>query len=271
MQRTVRAGAKVTLSLRITGTRADGYHELDALAVCCDQPYDDITIDTDSLGVSVEPPGSAPTDATNLASKALQLLDEHVAICLKKGIPDQAGLGGGSSDAAAVLREFGQNRRRDELRMMAASLGADVPVCFEDRAAKMFGTGEILEFVDLPSPIFLVLATPNLRCPTPAVYAAFDALSPRQQIGRDSAPPPLWETFVATFRNDLEAAAFAVEPRLRAFRDAFETCVGRDSLLCGSGSSYAAWFEIEEAATAAAATVRSTFNDLRLITSTACH
>jgi 4-diphosphocytidyl-2-C-methyl-D-erythritol kinase len=219
------AFAKLTLSLHITGVRADGYHELDALMVTVSEPHDVVTID-DGTGTIVEGPfaDGVPADDTNLARRALGATGR---LHLWKGIPHGGGLGGGSADAAAVLRMTGGDASA------GASLGADVPFCVRGGAARVRGIGEIIEPVDVPAG-FLVIATPRFGCSTPAVYRAWD------ELGGPSHPT-----------NDLEPAALHLEPRLGAFKEGVQRAAGREPVLAGSGSSYFVRFDDQDEAAAA--------------------
>jgi len=221
------APAKLTLSLHVLGTRPDGYHELEALTVTIDEPHDEVSVDP-AVQSSIEVHGpyaaGVPTDASNLALRAAHLSRASVAIALHKGIPHAAGLGGGSADAAAVLRALG---RPD----LAPQLGSDVPFCVRGGAAWMRGRGEMLEPADVPQ-LGIVIVAPPLRCSTPAVYRAWDELGgPRGRTVEIDGLPPL--------RNDLEPAAERVAPELAEFRHAVEAAAGRPALLAGSGSAYA--------------------------------
>jgi 4-diphosphocytidyl-2-C-methyl-D-erythritol kinase len=139
----------------------------------------------------------------------------HVAV--EKHIPTGAGLGGGSADAAAVLRWAGC-RDRD----VAASLGADVPFCLVGGRARVTGIGEIVEPLPFEARTYTLL-TPPFGCSTPAVYRAWDELGgPAGEAG-----------------NDLEPAALAVEPRLAEWRDRLGEATGQRPRLAGSGST---WF-----------------------------
>ncbi|MEP6623152.1 MAG: 4-(cytidine 5'-diphospho)-2-C-methyl-D-erythritol kinase, partial [Acidimicrobiia bacterium] len=132
------APAKLTLTLRVLGTRADGYHELEALTVLVSAPADTVVVTAAPAGVvelTVTGGGpDVPHDDTNLAVRAARAVlprDAGVAIELTKVVPSGAGLGGGSADAAAVLRAARDRFGLDVIDVMAtaADLGADVPVC----------------------------------------------------------------------------------------------------------------------------------------------
>jgi 4-diphosphocytidyl-2-C-methyl-D-erythritol kinase len=212
------APAKLTLSLRVTGVRADGYHELDAVMVTVSEPYDVVTIEpADAMSLRVTGPSAdrVPADATNLAWRAAAACGATVAITIEKHIPPGGGLGGGSADAAAVLRALGGTEAT------GATIGADVPFCMRGGAARVQGIGDIVAPVRVhPRTVFI--ATPRFACDTAAVYRAWD------ELGGPHADP-----------NDLEPAAFAVEPLLREFKDA----LGVPAVLAGSGSSF--WSDAE--------------------------
>lgn len=217
------APAKLTLSLRITGVRPDGYHLLDAEMVTLDLA-DELTF-SPGEGLEVDG-GTLPTGDDNLVRRALTLVRRRAHVRLVKRVPVAAGLGGGSADAAAVLRWAGVGRGPGgptgaEL-VRAAELGADVPFCLMGGRARVRGIGEVVEpRPGLPGPLVLLL--PPLAVPTPMVYRAWDELG-----GPTGAGP-----------NDLEPAALAVEPRLAAWRDALGEATGQTPVLAGSGST---WF-----------------------------
>jgi 4-diphosphocytidyl-2-C-methyl-D-erythritol kinase len=212
----VRALAKLTLSLRITGVRPDGYHELDAEMVTVDLA-DELTFDEgDGLEITGPAAAGVPVEG-NLVTKALAVAGRTAQVRLHKVVPAGGGLGGGSADAAAVLRWAGV----DDLAL-AASLGADVPFCLVGGRARVRGIGEVVEPLPDEDRTFTLL-TPPLHVSTPAVYGAWD------RLGGPTADGP----------NDLEPAALAVEPRLAAARDELAERTGRVPVLAGSGST---WF-----------------------------
>jgi 4-diphosphocytidyl-2-C-methyl-D-erythritol kinase len=216
------AAAKVNLYLRVTGRRGDGYHLLDSLAMF--PPVgDDITAGAaDQLALTLDGP-EAPALATepdNLvlrAARALSLATGYpggAALRLTKRLPVASGIGGGSADAAAALRALARLWGvAADLPMLAAGLGADVPVCLASQPARMQGIGERLSPVP-PLPRFgLLLVNPRVAVPTPSVFKARE--------GGFSAPAPA-PTALANARaladwlrplgNDLEAAAIRVAP-----------------------------------------------------------
>jgi 4-diphosphocytidyl-2-C-methyl-D-erythritol kinase len=214
----VAAPAKLTLSLHITGVRADGYHLLDAEVVSLDLADELCFTAGDGLELLDEVGRGlpVPADDDNLVRRALDLIGRRAHVTLRKRIPAGAGLGGGSSDAAAVLRWAGV----DDLAL-AARLGADVPACLLGGRARVSGVGEIVHPLE-PIAATYTLLVPPFGCATPAVYRAWD------ELGGPAHPT-----------NDLEAAALHVEPRLAAGRDRLAQATGRTPRLAGSGST---WF-----------------------------
>jgi 4-diphosphocytidyl-2-C-methyl-D-erythritol kinase len=213
----VLAPAKLTVSLRVTGVRPDGYHLIDAEMVSIDR-CDQLTFtDGDGLEVVGATGMAVPADDDNLVRRALRLVGRRAHVVLHKRIPAGAGLGGGSTDAAAVLRWAGFD---DPL--LAATLGADVPFCLRGGRARVTGIGEVLEPLPHVERAF-TLVTPPFGCATPEVYRAWDRLG-----GPHGSGP-----------NDLEPAALAVEPRLAVWRDRLAEATGAVPVLAGSGST---WF-----------------------------
>ena len=214
---TVRAPAKLTRSLRIVGVRGDGYHLLDAEMVTLDLA-DALTFGPgDGLSVSGPAADGVPTDDTNLVRRALRAVHRTAHVHVDKHIPHGAGLGGGSADAAAVLRWAGCHDVG-----IAARLGADVPFCVVGGRARVRGIGEEVEAL-APIDAAFTMCTPPFGVSTPHVYAQWDAL------GGPTASGP----------NDLEPAALSVEPRLVVWRDRLGAATGQQPVLAGSGST---WF-----------------------------
>lgn len=213
------APAKLTVSLAVTGVRADGYHELDAEMVALSLA-DELVIDEEGHGLAVDAePGTRaeeiPPIDDNLIGRALAACGRRAAVRLTKRIPLGAGLGGGSSDAAAVLRWAGVDNPA-----VAARLGADVPFCVAGGRARVRGVGEVVTPLAF-EPRDYLLALPPFGVDTAAVYRAWDAAPSHE------GP------------NELTAAALATEPRLRPWREALGDLTGCAPRLAGSGST---WF-----------------------------
>jgi 4-diphosphocytidyl-2-C-methyl-D-erythritol kinase len=213
---TVTAPAKLTTSLRVVGVRADGYHLIEAHMVSLDLADELTFLDGDGLEIEGAAPGVGNGD-DNLVRRALRAVGRTAHVRLRKRVPPGGGLGGGSADAAAVLRWAGCHDVE-----IAAALGADVPFCLRGGRARVTGIGE--QLMPLPhEPRTFTLLTPPFGCSTPAVYRAWDAL------GGPSGGGP----------NDLEPAALVVEPRLTGWRDRLAGETGEAPVLAGSGST---WF-----------------------------
>jgi len=216
---TIESPAKLTLTLAVAGVRDDGYHLIDAQMVSLDI-CDLITIE-DASGISITVDGpyasGVPADESNLVHKALVLAGRTAKVHITKNIPHGGGLGGGSTNAATVLRwaDFTDHEA-------ASRVGADIPFCMVGGRAQVGGIGEIihpLEFV----PRDITLFIPPVHVSTPAVYRMWD-----QMGGPES-----------DFDNDLEPAALAAVPELAMWRDRIEYAIGHRPHLAGSGAT---WF-----------------------------
>jgi 4-diphosphocytidyl-2-C-methyl-D-erythritol kinase len=217
------APAKLTLSLSVTGVRPDGYHELRAEMVSLSLS-DVLTFTEGGSGLSLAAdPGtrakSMGDDRDNLITRALAAVGRHAAVHVAKRIPVGGGLGGGSTDAAAVLRWAGCADLD-----VALGLGSDVPFSVIGGRALVEGTGERVTPLEFEARRF-VLLIPPFGVNTARVYRAWDEL----QSGGGPEEGG----------NALTAAALTVEPRLIRWRDALQELTGRPAMLAGSGST---WF-----------------------------
>jgi 4-diphosphocytidyl-2-C-methyl-D-erythritol kinase len=223
------APAKVNLTLRIVGRRADGYHLLDSLVVLAGIG-DRLTVQPASaLTLAVTGPfgGGLAADGNNLVLRAARRLaamagvDPCGALTLEKNLPVASGIGGGSSDAAAALRllarVWGISPPDEAMRRLALDLGADVPVCLARRPARMSGIGEVLSATPALPALGMVLVNPGVACSTAAIFRA------RAKAGAgfspaDALPERGWSSasslaaVLAGSGNDLEAPAMTVAP-----------------------------------------------------------
>ncbi|MBW6505149.1 MAG: 4-(cytidine 5'-diphospho)-2-C-methyl-D-erythritol kinase [Rhodobacteraceae bacterium] len=212
------APAKVNLTLHVIGQRADGYHLLDSLVVFTAlgdrlrfAPAPDLRLDvTGPLAAGV------PADHTNLVLRAAKMMGAGgAAITLEKHLPMAAGVGGGSSDAAATLRGLARLWARALPETPAiARLGADLPVCLAPRPRRMGGIGEDLAEVPQLPPFWMVLVNPGVALATPSVFAALNDKTGRpmpQTLPRCGSASEL-ATFLRIQRNDLEAPAQRLAP-----------------------------------------------------------
>jgi 4-diphosphocytidyl-2-C-methyl-D-erythritol kinase len=262
------APAKLNLDLLVLGRRSDGYHELDSLVVFTDLA-DRLTLEPASeLTLEVTGPFAAelPEPETNLVLRAARRLAEAggvragARLRLEKHIPVAAGLGGGSTDAAAALRGlahlWGLPLTEPELRALALPLGADLPVCLYAQPARVRGLGERLDPVRGLPELPLVLVNPRRPVPTAAVFAGLDPAQPRPLCAGDLPSHPSLAQFAAWLarsRNDLEPPATALEPviadMLAGLRAQPECLVARMS---GSGATCFGLFPDRAAAARAA-------------------
>ena len=262
----VGAPAKLNLYLHVTGRRADGYHELDSL-VTFTSLADTLEIaPAESPGLTVRGPFADALDAgDNLAARAAAALAERmgrpagVRIALDKRIPVAAGLGGGSADAAAVLRGLARLWRlgpehRVALQEVALSLGADVPVCLHSRAARMTGIGDRLRPPPRLPPCGALLVNPGVPVPTGRVFKArrgpFSAENPIDEAPQDA---PALVALLRARRNDLEQPARTQAPEIgRVLARLAETPGCLLARMSGSGGTCFGLFA-DEAASAGAA------------------
>jgi 4-diphosphocytidyl-2-C-methyl-D-erythritol kinase len=269
------APAKVNLTLRIVGRRADGYHELESLVAFA--PFGDrLTFRPDvPLDLKVSGPtaaGAGPV-ADNLVLRAVRALAERVEglrlgrFILTKRLPSGAGLGGGSADAAAALRlvaETNQLAPHDaRIHDAARVTGADIPVCLDPRPRVMRGIGDILSSPLALPKLGILIVHPGVAVPTGPVFKAL-GLGPGEPHRASAPPHPLLAVegtvtraallaWLAGECNDLEAAAIAIAPAIADVLRAIATLPGcRLARMSGSGSACFGLFDSAAAAAAAA-------------------
>ena len=264
------AFAKINLDLRVLGSRADGFHDLktvfQSLAL-----FDNVTVSTrrGPLALSCDEP-DVPSDRRNLAWKAAALL-HHVAtgktsaprdilIELRKRVPAQAGLGGGSANAAMTLLALNALWKLDldiaSLSRIAARLGADVPYFLIGGTALGLGRGDdIYPLADMP-PVHVVILRPGFGVATADAYRWFDEELRRPLKEPAARPvPPGWPAWSTTLRNDLEAAVIKHHPAIGRIRQSLLDAGATFAAMSGSGSAVFGLFERRDAA-------RRTANDL---------
>jgi len=267
--------AKVNLSLRVVGRRADGYHDLEsvvAFADCADrltlEPGGELRL------VTTGPLAAACGEMSdNLVFKAAKLLAEAVpnlklgAFALEKVLPVAAGIGGGSADAAAALRLLARlnNLSLDDPRLheVALATGADVPVCLFSRACDMTGVGEQLLPLALPS-MPCVMVNPRVPVATKDVFKELGLRNGELLVGAaDVLEAPAWPEeggsisdwveVLETVANDLEAPALRIEPVIGDVLEALRESAGvKLARMSGSGATCFALFATGESARPAA-------------------
>lgn len=259
MTRPERAPAKVNLCLHVTGQRSDGYHLLDSLVVFT-ALGDCVSVrPLQGLSLSISGPEGAglSAGADNLVLRAARMMGARdMALTLDKHLPRAAGIGGGSSDAAATLRLLARATGQPlPGRAALVALGADVPVCLTPRPTRMRGIGERLDPLP-PLPDFaLVLVNPRVDLPTPEAFGALER--------RDNSPlsDPLgpWPdlagflVWLRAQRNDLQAPACRIAPVISNVLEALQSAQGCAlARMSGSGATCFGVFETLPEARAAA-------------------
>jgi 4-diphosphocytidyl-2-C-methyl-D-erythritol kinase len=263
------APAKLNLFLRVVGRRPDGYHEIDSIFV-------PITLG-DHITVEVRPSanrvvnlrgsfGDLPTDSRNLAVRAAIdfmsefSIDAEVLIDLRKAIPAGGGLGGGSSDAATVLRLMATLFNLDQparLAQLAVNIGADVPFFLNPVPSRVTGIGEVLTPLDRMAPLALVIAVPPIEVPTAAV---FRELKPEHWSGpasnNDVRAIMEGATSPHLFVNDLAKVAMARWPEIAQVKAQLEEIGALAAAMTGSGAGVFGIFASPADAERAAAEMR---------------
>ena len=274
-----RAYAKINLGLRVTGKRTDGYHEIctvfhrislfDEILL---RPADAVTVDTTDPAV--------PSGESNICHAAALMLRENfeggtgvrtgvppgVSIAITKRIPAGAGLGGGSADAAAVLRSlpplWGTSISEEDLRRLALRLGSDVPFFLGDESAFGTGRGEVLEYFRLDLPFAILLCTPPVQISTRWAYSLILPRPPGRPDREDlrsvllrglSDPPFLREHLV----NDFESIVSREYPVIRSIKESMVRDGALFASMSGSGSSVYGFFHDTGAAALASASLKS--------------
>lgn len=267
-----KAFAKINLGLDIAGKRPDGYHEVNMVMQSIALADEIELLPAEQLSV-VTDQNDIPDGPDNLAWKAAVLLAEkygnkpNVQIRIRKKIFAAAGLAGGSADAAAVLRGLNRLWRlglsAEELEILAAELGSDVPFCIRGGTAAATGRGEILEpLADMPE-TWLLLAKPRVAVSTAWVYQNFrnEDVSARPDITamkmaiRNSDK----QGIIACMGNVLESVTAKAFPEIEAIKEAMRANGAEISLMSGSGPTVFAFVESEERGKQIAAVLRRTF------------
>jgi 4-diphosphocytidyl-2-C-methyl-D-erythritol kinase len=264
------APAKVNLYLHITGRRPGGYHLLDSLIVFT-ALSDDLELEpSHDMSLSVEgafSDGAGPPDDNLVLQAARALADaasigEGMAARLVKNIPAAAGLGGGSSDAAAALRGLMQMwdipREAVDLPALALELGADIPVCLTGHSSFIGGIGEEIAPAPMLPDAGILLVNPGVALSTPSVFAGRrGGFSPP---GRFSEAPASVEAFAGLLSerdNDLTDSAIGLAPVIADVLAALESAPGcRLARMTGSGATCFGLFDDEAAAEGAAGALR---------------
>jgi 4-diphosphocytidyl-2-C-methyl-D-erythritol kinase len=247
----------------VVGRRADGYHELDTIFQTVSL-HDTIRIsatENSEIAFSCDD-RSLPADAHNLVVRAATAVRDYVdtrkgaRIRLEKRIPTHAGLGGGSSDAAATLvgltRLWELSTTREDLNELAARLGADVPFFLYGGTARGTGVGDRIEPREDAPEMFLLIVKPNANVGTADAYKALDehtltSSNSKTILSRSGAEGFFDNQYFASLQNDFEPVVFALQPEIERAKVALVSAGARAALLGGSGSAVFGIFDSENA------------------------
>ena len=254
----ITAYAKINLGLRVLRKREDGFHDIETVFHRIDL-HDELNIEPTDSVISVSSDSTAlPTDENNLCWKAVELLRAEIgtmrgaAIHLKKNIPIGAGLGGGSSDAAAVLAALPTlwNIAVDAstLANVALNLGSDIPYFLHNKSAYAQGRGERLKFVNIPLPFSIVVVTPGIHISTAWAYGELS--KQRREASRrtqfyDGATCTV-AALPILMENDFEPIVFNAYPAIADLKQEFLSRGATHALMSGSGSSVFGLFSAED-------------------------
>ncbi|MCB1485234.1 MAG: 4-(cytidine 5'-diphospho)-2-C-methyl-D-erythritol kinase [Hyphomicrobiaceae bacterium] len=266
------APAKINLTLDVLGKRPDGYHEIESLIAFASDVGDVVTLDTAKpVAVSLSGPFAASIAGANLVETTLRLIEAHAprlqlgAIHLEKNLPVAAGIGGGSADAAAVMRAVRKanlsNESADLLDWteLGLRLGADVPVCLHSHLAWVTGIGETVTPAQASQHgLPVVIANPLVAVPLDKTAQVFRALgaAPLTVTHKRSHMPPAITNMIELARggsNMLEAAARKVVPAVDEVLAVLSSCSGNLlTRMSGAGPTCFALFRTQEEAHLAA-------------------
>jgi 4-diphosphocytidyl-2-C-methyl-D-erythritol kinase len=251
---TIRTPAKINLCLSVTGRRPDGYHDVEMVMQAVGL-YDVVTVRTAGEGIAVScgTPG-VPDGEGNIAWKAAEAMRVRAGSCtglritIRKSIPSAAGLGGGSSDAAAVLaacnRLLGLDLGREELAAIGASIGMDVPFFFYAPTALARGRGELLTRLPPPPPFWVLLANPGFETSTAWAYKNLNfALTKRVDCNNIASLPVA--KIAEKLHNDLETVTAAAHPEIGEMEQALTGAGALGARMSGSGPTVFGLFEDE--------------------------
>jgi 4-diphosphocytidyl-2-C-methyl-D-erythritol kinase len=266
----IRAYAKINLGLRVVGKRSDRFHNIETIFHRVNL-FDELTLlPSPAISLSLTR-DDIPNDYRNLCWKAVELLQKEtrtssgVLLHIVKSIPVGAGLGGGSSDAAAVLCALPQlwnvSVSCSRLESLALQLGSDVPFFLHEGSAYATGRGEILHYRTLKIPYWIVLVTPNISINTSWAYRELSKeKTPLKQKRRSSPAGQNLENREIDFNslsNDFERVVIPAYPRIGEIKTVLHEHGALAALMSGSGSSVFGLFEHETEARQAAAAFKS--------------
>lgn len=277
----LQAPAKVNLTLNVIGKRSDGYHELESVMQQINL-HDIISLHTGGRGIKVTSNSvQIPNNEENLAFQAAHLLYSEFSltpgmqIFIEKNIPVGAGLAGGSTDAAAVIKGinelFDLHLKREELMQLGSIIGSDVPFCVLGGAAVARGRGEILTPLPEGPQLEMVLVKPNFQLSTGEVYRNF-RLERVDQAPDNTAFLEAWHQcnsigIAAEMRNVLETVSIEKCPEIQLIKDKLDTLGAQNTLMSGSGPSVVGVFARRDEAHKAWEIIKDQYRESYLVSS----
>ncbi len=279
------APSKINLFLKITGKRSDGFHELESLFLPLAEPADDIAIDLEGAPGTLTVGSSdimLPGGTSNIAGKAAELWSKracvmpHWDINIVKNIPVAAGMGGGSGDAATVLKMLNDHANKplsdSELAAAALELGADVPFFLDPRPAVMTGIGEKAQFPDFALPdLNLLLLSPEFPVSAAEGYRLLkkDLISPMSENLRGDLMNALragdLEKISALIFNDLQPGVFNKYPILDMLTVSMQNTGALTAMMTGSGPTLFAIYPDKKSRSQAREELAAAYPEFRVI------
>jgi 4-diphosphocytidyl-2-C-methyl-D-erythritol kinase len=267
-----RAYAKINLGLQIIRRRDDGYHDIETVFYPVDL-FDTINLEAEGHKIVIESPDpNLPVDESNLCWKAADALRKEanlpngVKISIDKRIPVGAGLGGGSSDAALVLRELPRlwnlTISLGRLHEIARSLGSDIPYFLHPGTALATGRGDVLEYFDFALPYWIVVVYTNIHISSKWAYEQFtpdkqcEHVDLRKLVVENVRRPSVW---VDKLRNDFEGLVFRTHAVVKHTKEALYAGGADFALMSGSGSAVFGLFRHEQSAKEIVKTISEKF------------
>lgn len=259
----LRSYAKINLTLDVSRLRPDGYHDIDSVVQVIDLS-DELEVrraDEGDIRVSVEV-GEAPADRTNLVCRAAEAFFAKTGVrgggyfVLRKRIPTQGGLGGGSGNAAAAIaglnRLYGCGLSRQDLCAMAASVGSDAALFVIGGTVRMRGRGELVEPLPDAPELNLVVVKPSVGVSTAWAYAELDKRERLSTGASDAAEAAIRSgdraALIASLSNDFDPVICALVPEIESAKRRLLDVGAQAAMLCGSGSAVIGFFESRDGA-----------------------
>lgn len=270
----IKAPAKINWSIDILGKRKDEYHLVDMVMQQIEL-FDVITVLEDEKITITCDNKNVPTDETNLCYKAAVLyfkkagMNKGVRINIEKHIPVEAGLAGGSTDGAAVLKALNEMYaafNEDELLSLAANIGADVPFCLKGGAARATNIGDELKGLDIDTKFNIVLIKPPLGVCTKQIYSMYDSIDKENekkftQATLDALKEKDVNKLAKSIGNALEPVTFSLLPDLNNAKDAVIKTGALKAIMSGSGPTIIGLYRNKEDAVNAEKQLKNKFKD----------